>query len=324
MTVVGTVVGAGFVSGKEISTFMNVYGNFAYIVAVLIGIIYYFCIKLFYNSHDFENPKSRKILEYTILVTQFISLAAMLAGLNAALSSFFNNNSVFYIAAVLLFCIILLGLDGLTNTNLILLPVVIIFVVYIGSNSVFKSSTLDIEIISNSPVKILTFLFMYMGLDLFGCYPICKTIAKKQTKKQQTLSAVIISTTISILILCYLVSVLRRGTNYAYFDLPILHYVYINNDNLYVFACTIVCIGIITTLLSNGFILHEYTKKLFHKNSFIIFLLLFCLAYLLSFIGFSKIIEYLYPIIGIVGITLVSILVVKHIKGNKKAINHLG
>jgi len=317
LSLLGTTIGAGFVSGKEISNFFNVYGNFAYLMAIVMGIVYFFTLKLFFACSTSDPFKNSKPLDYIITFSQFISLTAMIAALNSLLSNYFGLHVLFYILCVVCFIIILCGLKGLTNTNLILQPILLGFILFVGLNSVFSNPNLSIEIMNSSPIKVLTYIFIYIGLDLFSCYPICIILGKRTSKKQQNAISFIVGITITLLIFCYLVSVLKKGTDYAYFDLPILNYSIHHFDYLYIFACITIGIGIVTTLLSNGFILKETSAKLWPKYGFVCFLALFAGAYLLSFVGFSAIVEYFYPIIGIIGIILVILLIIKHHKKQK-------
>ena len=321
MSILGTTIGAGFVSGKEIANFLGVYGNFAYLIAFLFGIIYYFTIMLFYKCADSKIITNDKWFDYIILFTQFISLSAMIAGLNSLLTDYFGTQTLFYILCVICFIIILCGLKGLTNSNLLLMPIVLVFILYLGYIALSSNTQFNIETTNSTPTKIFSYFFIYLGLDLLSCYPICAVLSDKQSKKQKVLSAIIVATSIFSLITCYLFSVLNRGSNYAYFDLPVLHFIIDHNDKLFLFTCFIVGIGIVTTLLSNGFVIYDTSKKLWDKNGFIIFLSLFCGAYIISFFGFSNIVEFLYPLIGVTGLFLISILIYRLRQKNKSRKN---
>ena len=318
LSILGTTIGAGFVSGKEISNFFNVYGNFSFLMAIIMGVVYFFTLRLFFNCSSSDPFKNSKPLDYIVSFSQFISLTAMIAGLNSLLANYFGLPTLFYILCIICFVIILCGLNGLTNTNLILQPFLLGFILFAGIHALSSNPSFQIEILSTTPLKIMTYIFIYIGLDLFSCYPICLILGKRTTKKEQNIISIIVGISITILISCYLLTVLKRGTYYAYFDLPILNYSIDNFDYLYIFACITLGIGITTTLLSNGFVLHETAKKLFPKNSFVIFLALFASAYLLSFVGFSAIVEYFYPIIGVIGIVLVVLLIFKQRKNLKR------
>ena len=314
LAIIGTTIGAGFVSGKEIANFFNVYGNFAYIMAIVMGIVYFLTLKLFFKCSS-NNPFNNNFLDYIIAFCQLISLTAMIAGLNSVLSNYFGSKTLFYIVIILCFVIILCGLKGLTRTNALLMPILLTFILFTGISALFLHSNFNIEVFDSSPIKIASYIFIYIGLDLFSCYPICIILGKTTSKKERNIIASIVGVAISILISCYLVSVLKKDTNYMYFDLPILNYTIDHFDNLYIFACIMLCIGIITTLLSNGFILYDFSRKHFRKNSFIGFLLFFCIAFILSFVGFSTIVEFFYPINGLIGIILVCVLIFKTKKG---------
>ena len=42
--IIGTIIGAGFVSGKEISSFLTIYGYYSFIFILPIFLLFYFCI----------------------------------------------------------------------------------------------------------------------------------------------------------------------------------------------------------------------------------------------------------------------------------------
>lgn len=311
LAIIGTTIGAGFVSGKEISNFMNVYGNFAYIMAIIMGVIYFFTLKLFFNTATTNPFKNSKFLNYLIAFTQFISLTAMIAGLNSVFTDYFGLKILFYVVCGVCFILILCGLKGLTNTNLVLMPILLLFILFVGLTAGFSNLNFAIETINPTPIKVCTYIFLYIGLDLFSCYPICNMLGKTTSKKEQNVISIIVSLTITICLICYFLSTMERGTDFSYFDMPILNYTIVHFDYLYLFACVVITIGIFTTLLSNGFVLFDITKKLYPTYAFVIFLSLFCVSYGLSHLGFSLIVEYLYPILGVVGLILVGVLIYK-------------
>lgn len=311
LAIIGTTIGAGFVSGKEISNFLNVYGNFAYVMAILMGVVYFFTLKLFFKTSTDDPFKNSKPLNYLIAFTQFVSLTAMIAGLNSVFTNYFGLGWLFYVVCGICFIIILCGLKGLTNTNLLLMPILLAFILFVGIYGTFSNTNFAIETINPSPFKVATYILLYIGLDLFSCYPICNMLGGSTSKKERNIISLIVAITITVCLTCYLVSTMEKGTDFSYFDMPILNYTIAHFDYLYLFACIVITIGIFTTLLSNGFVLHDITKKFYPSYSFVIFLALFCGAYGLSFLGFSLIVEYLYPALGVVGLILVGILFVK-------------
>ena len=320
LAIIGTTIGAGFVSGKEISNFFNVYGNFAYLMALIMGIFYYFTLKLFFRCSNHNPFEKSKALDYTVAFSQFISLTAMIAGLNSVLCNYFGSTVLFYITCITCFIIILCGLKGLTRTNALLMPILLVFILFVGFHAISNAQTFEIEVIDNSPLKIISYIFIYIGLDLFSCYPICMVLGKNTSRKEKTAISAIVGIAITILISCYLVSVLKKDTDFIYFDLPILNYTIANFDYLYLFACVVLTIGIATTLLSNGFVLYDISNKLYKNNKFIVFLALFCAAFILSFVGFSAIVEFFYPVNGIIGLALVVLLIIKNKHNNKTQI----
>lgn len=321
LAIIGTTIGAGFVSGKEISTFFNVYGNFAYLMAIIMGIVYFFTLKLFFNCSEHNPFQNSKLLDFVIAISQFISLTAMIAGLNSVLCYYLGSKILFYVTIILSFIVILCGLNGLTKANVLLMPILLGFILFVGMDALFSSTTFAVETISSTPFKVATNILMYIGLDLFSCYPICLALGKNSSKKEQSAIAMVVGISISILLSCYLVSVLKRGTSYVYFDLPILNYTIDHFDYLYLFASVVLTIGIATTLLSNGFILLDLSKKRCKNNAFVVFLGVFCGAFILSYVGFSAMVEFFYPLNGIIGLLLTLLLIFKQKTQHLPSIN---
>ena len=101
LAILGTTIGAGFVSGKEIANFFNVYGNWAYVAAIILGVVYFFSIMLFYKCDELNIFSESKILQGIVVFAQFISLSAMFAGLNSILTNYFGTKILFYVIVII-------------------------------------------------------------------------------------------------------------------------------------------------------------------------------------------------------------------------------
>lgn len=155
--IIGTVIGAGFASGKEIYIFFNVYGAkglFGIIVAsVMTGIIIYKVLMQIRNR-DVENYKEyleklkinkkiREILNIIINIFLLISFYIMIAGFCAYFNQEFHVSPLIVGIIVCFMCHItfMSHIEGVTKINTILIPFLIAMILCIG----IKDNVFDIS-----------------------------------------------------------------------------------------------------------------------------------------------------------------------------------
>ena len=136
--IIGTVIGAGFASGKEVFTFFNVYGVAGLLGLIfseaMIGLIIYksFCIIINYNVSSYSQFVSRifpqsKFLNNTfcniINIFLLISFIVMVAGFSAYFAQEFYLPYIFggIIISFLSFAFTLSSIPSLLNKSVILI-----------------------------------------------------------------------------------------------------------------------------------------------------------------------------------------------------------
>lgn len=149
-TYAGTIMGAGFASGQELTQFFVVYGSMGLVGLLITGFL--FCwlgIQILEISHRIKATSYHQILYYVcgkrmgllldIMTTLFLFgvLTIMLAGAGTV---FTNSFSLPYslglgIMAVSLIITTLFGMEGITTANVIVTPVLIITIIIIGLSS---------------------------------------------------------------------------------------------------------------------------------------------------------------------------------------------
>ena len=86
------------------------------------------------------------------------------------------------------------------------------------------------------------------------------------------------------------------------------------NINYYVGVLTLICVlfAIYSSISSMAFVL---SKSVFKTSTGVTSHMLVCgVAYIISLFGFNKIVEFLYPIIGVVGIVFCIVIYIKLLK----------
>lgn len=309
-TTVGTIIGAGFASGKEVSTFLGVYGNIAYLACFLFGLA--FCLgTIYFSSMDktILSPFLKTALNICIFFSEFTSIIAMLAGLQSIFDMIFTNNIPYYISLVLIFLIIILGFNGLTSTNLILVPILVVSLIIFGIIGIKTAPTFSLVTTKCVPIFFTTSLPLYIGMSLFNVYPIAVEFSSYQTKKESIFSCIIASTLLTTLLFCFCFTILNISSSCVNCELPLIIYILDTAPQFITLSIITLAVAIITTIISDGFVVHSLIKKKVKKHDNIALLIIFIIAFLISRLGFSNIVENFYPIIGLIGTMFTLILI---------------
>lgn len=149
--IIGTIIGAGFASGKEVYIFFNQYGIEGIygivLSSILTGIIIYkILIRVRkidarnYNEYLEKtqiNPKVREIMNIIVNIFLLISFYIMIAGFCAYFKQEFSISPLVIGVIVCLMCYFTFmnQIEGVTKINSILIPFLIIMIVFIGIKS---------------------------------------------------------------------------------------------------------------------------------------------------------------------------------------------
>lgn len=149
--IIGTIIGAGFASGKEIYIFFNQYGTKGLLgiglASIVTGVIIYRVLIQIstikakdYNQYLEQihiNPKIKEILNCIINIFLLISFYIMIAGFCAYFKQEYEFNSIIIGAIVSLICYFTFmnQIEGITKINTVLIPLIIIMIILIGIKS---------------------------------------------------------------------------------------------------------------------------------------------------------------------------------------------
>lgn len=316
-TIVGTLIGAGFASGKEITTFFGCYGSLSYLLITIFCIV--FALGINYLSSidpDTIPPILKKLMNIAVFISELISVTAMMAGLASILSLVFFNDIPLYLFLFLIFMIIISGIKGLTTTNLILVPILFGSIVAFGIIGATNINTFSLATINSSSIFKFTSLPLYIGLNLFSIFPIAMEFSKIQNRKEKIASSISASAIIFILMLCFCFTILNKDSTSITSELPLVIYILNVAPNLIIVVVMTLAIAITTTIISDGFVIRGILSKKGNKFANITFAIIFILAFFISKFGFSEIVENLYPINGLLGLILITMVIVYSVKQN--------
>ncbi len=331
-TLIGTFIGAGFASGKEIYLFFfkyQVYGILGIIVsAIFIGYIIYKVLNIskknnIYNYNEFLNylikNKLIKIILINIIdVFLIISFCIMVSGFSAFIYQEFNINIIigFIFMLICSYCAFKRKATGIIKINNILIPIIIfiIFFIVIKKVNLYELNFIEglngeVYNISNfinnckfENFKFLIFSILYANYNLLTIIPIVVTMSNvTKNKKEIKYISIICSIIIFILSMSIFAILSQSNFNVSNLEMPVVFIVGRYGIFYKYIYCLVVGIAIFTTAISVGYGYlqnYENNKEKYNKK---IILLILCSIIAIP-IGFSKLIELLYPIFGGIGL----------------------
>lgn len=320
LAILGTVIGSGFISGKEITVFFTRFGLFSFPCIFLAFFIFWalFYIILTRGEKALEKLKNSKLSFVINLIICTIFSSAMFAGTNNLLNfdNFLINFLIF--SAILLICFVIFkkGLKFLNKINYFFIPFMIIILLVL--------------LIDNLSLEKLTFSqTSYGGLSFFysllycllnsanGCVLIAKfsqELTRRQKARVSFLSALVL-----MLILLFANLVLLKASLDE--TMPMLSMLKGYQE---VVMRVVIFIGCVTTLFSLVFT-SSFSMRGLCNNEFLIFLASLIMPLVCSLLGFDFIVTYLYPIASILGaILLVDLFFIPFFKRTDKKIHASG
>ena len=312
----GTTIGAGFCSGKEICVYFAKFGFSSLFFLPMFFFIYYFLFKTFLNlgrAQDYPdfsafNKKYCKstFFDTVLLFTYVIFSSAMFACIGEMGDLYFGATIKYIIlAGTFVFCVFMLkkSFDKLKLVNFILVPVIVVVIASVCVLSLFNAEkNIAFTLIKNGWILFFTpIIYACQGLTL-SYYILIKSgngLDKKSANFVSLLSASILTFVLALAII-----VLNLHPSVISQPLPFVLLTFKLGFPFDLIYAPIIFFAIITTLLSSTRALYDFLAKYIQKPLLRAFVV--CVVTLaLSFCGFGKIVESLYPLVGCMGLVIV-------------------
>lgn len=318
---IGTVIGAGFASGREIIEFFGVYGIKGiwgvYISGVLFSIVGSLLLIKVYNNKikDFNDLAGRLfgekvgfVIDTIILFSLYTGFSVMIAGSGAVFKEQLNLpfNVGIIVMVICSFIVFLFNLEGLSLINTILVPLLIIGILFI-SVSITGEIGLDFSKVEGADLtrkgNFFTSALLYFGsnslLIIVVFSSMLPIIGNKKTAIFGGLSGGVI---LFVLALSILNSMLLYYNEIFYLDIPMLKLCGYIGEGYGKIYSIILWIAMFTTALANGF---GFINRVSKGNNKYLVSVIFCMsAFPLANIGFGNLVGVLYPIFGAIGFVM--------------------
>ena len=330
--IIGALVGAGFASGQEINLFFFSYGIQGIygimISSFLLGITIYKTLKIT-SEKDIKNYKefleyivqynkiskfkdNSKIKKYIIQIINIvvnifilITFFIMIAGFGTYLQESISINKIIGSTILAVLCILILSKDlkGIVKVSQLIASILILFIVIIGACSLKNIDILNIKkyIIKISNSNWLISSILYASYNTILLLPILISVKNITKKNQIAKLSVIITIIIMILALSIYIAMIKIDVNINNLEMPISYIVSNQFPYLKILYGIVILASILTTAISLGEGLIQNICKN-QKNKKIILIFICITSIPISQIGFSNLINILYPIFGYLGL----------------------
>ena len=333
---VGTVIGAGFATGKEIVEFFSRFGFFGFISILMSGYLFIALgSKLMRIAAQINAKSYQELNEYLFgkwpgrvinIFMLFMLLgvsAVMLAGAGAVFEEQLGlaKNLGVFLTITLSIIVMLIGTKGLFAVNSFVVPLMICFSLILMSYSIqmpnFLNQLLFIPHAEDgwkSVVAPFSYTALNLGLAQAVLVPIASEIKDDWTIKWGGILGGIVLT----LILIASHSTLIMLPNLELYEIPMANIMKNLAPFLYGVFVLVIYGEIFTSVIGNVFGLDRQLKQYMSIPTMVSVTSIFVVSYLISLVNYGTLLSYLYPLFGYICMTFFVLLWMKPFKPAEK------
>lgn len=330
----GTIIGAGFASGREVYVYFARFGGWGLIATIIAGILFFGLGLMFLklgrrvqadNMYDFLRitfGRFTKVVEIVIAFSYVIVIGAMFAGFDSIQKILFPTTSfpILQILSVVLTILVAFGgIKNITKINFILLPSVVLFICVIFISSIInKEQSIAFIVFDNSILSLIgplvsCLIFVCSNMFLTG-FILMKTGANSVDIVDKRAS-IMTGTTIFLIIFfsCFSLALNPSAIN---FDMPFLMLSFKVGDAFVYFSVLVLWFAIFTSAVASLYTLSWWLNSYIERPKTSV-MICAVFAFILSKVGFNAIIDVLYPLTGFMDIAFVMSSAYLYYKSNK-------
>lgn len=340
---VGIVVGAGFSTGQEVMQFFSPYGLWSYIGVILSGLILGFIgrqVAKIGTAFDAQNHESTldylfgnkfsKIVDYLLIFFLFGISVTMLAGAGSTFEESFGVPTWLgaLIMVIVIYITLLMDFNKIVRALGVVTPFLIILVVIIAAYYLFNGSISFGEVNDAVPdaslVKGILYGINYGGLAFAVGFSTIVAIGGDASRRRVSGAGALFGGIVYTILLALINFALQSEfTKIEDASIPMLTLA--NDIHPWIgLVLSIIMLAVMyNTILGLMYSFAARFIEPYSKKYHIFIVVMVIVAFALSFVGFADLINFLYPIMGVVGLVVVIGVLVKYYsrkRQNKKFI----
>jgi len=326
-------LGAGFASGQELLRYFVGFGRLGLLGIIIAGILFaltgWAVLRIckrenIANYHELMKhlfgAKLGGIIEGAVVLFLFCLFVAMLAGAGATGREAFNMPfSVGTVAVGLsVFAVLCFGLKGIVKFNVVLAPFMLLGGIIVGLFTFFAYSHPVFAMVYGRAFGLAWLLsaFIYAAYNLVTGVPVLAATAEMaETKGDVKIGGLLGGGIITVLGLCMALPLFLYHGNIVNLEIPFLYIVTQHGGGFRLFYLAVLIAAIMTTAACNAFAVTEWLKAQGIVGNVKIAAGLCVIGVAVSFIGFSNIVVFVYPVFGLLGLFKIFVILWRGFKG---------
>ncbi|TCP25991.1 putative membrane protein YkvI [Scopulibacillus darangshiensis] len=318
VTYIGTIVGAGFASGKEIIQFFTQYGGLGTAGVLVSGIVFTWVGTklLIYSSrikaYSFKElvvhifgERVGMLIQWLIFFILFGTTAVMLSGAGAIFYEQLGLSKQLGIVISMLLCFLLLmkGLKGIFFINSLIVPIMFTFTIVMTVSIFFvgqgnESGHITLLLLSAGGYKWLFSALSYVSFNLITALAILVPLGK-EIRDENVLSLGGFFGGLGFTLLLIMTHfVLLHYNQVISYDIPIAEVIKGFGGIIHLVFVIVIYGEIFTTFIGNIFGMTRQIQSVKPYNHIHVVIVLLGIAFFISQFGYGSLISILYPFYG--------------------------
>ena len=332
LSFIGLLVGAGFATGQEVVQYFTSFGIpgmwgilVAGLVMTLAGTVFLQLGSYFHASEhnqvfrNITHPIISRILDVAVILTLFAVGFVMLAGAGSNMQQQFGWPA--WVGSLLMLVLVLItgmfDVDKVSQVIGLLTPTIIIAVLFAGTYTLLHMpDNVDAAIAASEAIESpiphwLISALNYNGLALILAVSMSLVIGGDNISPREAgVGGIVGGAVYAVLMAIAGFSLLMNAESVGDSDIPMLTLVDNIHPTLGVIMAIIIYLMIFNTAIGMFYALGKRLSSGKESKYRIIFIVGCLAGFAVSFAGFKALMQYVYPVLGYMGIVLVAILVI--------------
>ncbi|MCL2204832.1 MAG: hypothetical protein FWB88_12955 [Defluviitaleaceae bacterium] len=326
-------LGAGFASGQELIRYFVGFGPMGAVGLLMAGVLFALTgwsvlticrrEKITTYSGMMQHLLGKRLgiaTEWLVAAFLFCLFVAMLAGAGATARQAFDIpfTAGAGIVGAVVFIILLFDLNGIVKVNVILAPLMIFGGFFVGLYAFLAASRPAFAMFAGLPSSWVVAAVVYASYNLVTGIPVLAATSKLATKKSDAfVGGVVGGGVITLLGLSLLLPLFLYYTDVVNIEIPLLMIVVNYGPFFSLLYLGVLISALLTTAACNGFAVLQWLNS--HSRGWLanrkVAAAALCLLGIgAAHIGFSRIVAYVYPIFGLLGLFMILIIILNAIQ----------
>jgi uncharacterized membrane protein YkvI len=325
---VGTVVGAGFATGKEIVEFFTQYGPFGFFGILISGILFIWLgtrmmviasrinASSYKELNDYLFGKAiSSVVTFIMMLIALGTTAVMLSGAGAVFEEQLGISKQLGVFATILltFIVMLFGLKGLFSVNVVIVPMMLLFSLTTSAMILFDLEINNVSIVYPASLKSMLSPFAYVSFNLMMAQIVLVPLAGELQDEQTVQRGSALGGVLLLIILTSSHISLSSLPDLLQYDIPMAQVVKTSFISFYGLYIVIIYGEIFTSLIGGIFGLQRQLHSFFSIPNIVLLSILLLIIYVISLVDYSALLSFLYPLFGYISILFLLSLVFRKI-----------